>query len=144
MSFSGHAVIMGLWVFVYDRSPFCSSHWLHSLLFSIILGFVFIFNYILPKARQTRYRYAIFYTICLIENVICVILYVMHSSSEEKNELYFLPLCILSIVPFLVGILFMTLYYTCFHPNVVSRRKCVEEEMKTISNESIKEAKTVE
>lgn len=142
MSFSGHAIVMGLWVFIYDRSPFCASHWLHSLLFSLILGFVFIFNYILPKARQTRYRYAIFYTLCFIENVICVILYINYSTADMKNELYFLPLCILSIVPFIIGILFMILYYCCFHPNVVSRRRCVEEEMKTIKIEPAKDPKT--
>lgn len=133
ISFSIHAILMGLWVFVFDRSPFCSNTWIHSLLFSMILGFVFIFNYILPKARQTRYRYAIFYTICFIENIVCVILYVTYSSDEDKQEDYFLILCILSIVPFLVGIFFIILYYLWFHPNLVSRRIYQEREMKTIS-----------
>lgn len=133
LSFSIHAIVMGLWVFLYDRSPFCSTNWFHSLLFSLILGFVFIFNYILPKARQTRYRYSVFYTICFIENIICVILYVNYSTIEAKQESYFLPLCILSIVPFVIGICFMILYYCCFHPNVVGRRKCREREMHVIS-----------
>lgn len=124
---------MGLWVFIFDRSPFCADNWIHSLLFSLILGFVFIFNYILPKARQTRYRFAIFYAICFIENIICVVLYVNFSSPEVKEENYFLPLCILSIVPFIVGISFLVLYYSRYHPNVVSRRKYRDRELQTIS-----------
>lgn len=134
ISFSIHAIVMGLWVFIFDRSPFCSNSWFHSLLFSLILGFVFIFNYILPKARQTRYRYAIFYTICFLENIICVVLYVTYSPDEDKQEDYFLILCILSIVPFIVGVFFMILYYLWFHPNLVSRRNYQEREMKTISS----------
>lgn len=133
VSFSVHAIVMGLWVFIFDRSPFCSNTWIHSLFFSLILGFVFIFNYILPKSRQTRYRYAIFYTICFLENIICVVLYVNYSSEEDKQEDYFLILCILSIVPFIVGVFFMILYYLWFHPNLVSRRNCREREMQTIS-----------
>lgn len=124
---------MGLWVFIFDRSPFCAGSWIHSLLFSLILGFVFIFNYILPRVRQTRYRFAFFYAICFLENVICVVLYVNFSTEEAKQEFYFLPLCILSIVPFIVGIFFLVLYYWRYHPNVVSRRKYGEREMQTIS-----------
>lgn len=135
--FSIHAIVMGLWVFIFDRSPFCSNTWIHSLLFSLILGFVFIFNYILPKARQTRYRYAIFYTICFIENIICVGLYVTYSREEDKQEDYFLILCLMSILPFIVGIFFMILYYLWFHPNLVSRRIYRDQErakeMQTIS-----------
>lgn len=133
VSFSVHAIIMGLWVFIFDRSPFCSNTWIHSLLFSLILGFVFIFNYILPKARQTRYRYAVFYTICFLENIICVVLYVNFSPAEDKQETYFLILCILSIVPFIIGVFFMILYYLRCHPNLVNRRIYRDREMHTIS-----------
>lgn len=68
-----------------------------------------------------------------MENVVCVILYVTYSSDQTKAEDYFLILCILSIVPFLVGIFFMILYYVWFHPNRVSRRIYQEREMKSIS-----------
>lgn len=96
---------------------------------------MFIFNYILPRVRQTRYRFAIFYTICFLENVVCVVLYVTFSSAQAKDEIYYLPLCILSIVPFIVGISFLILYYSRYHPNVVSRRKYKEREMQTLNNE---------
>lgn len=60
-----------------------------------------------------------------------------YSKQEDKQEDYFLILCILSIVPFIVGIFFMILYYLWFHPNLVSRRiyhdKERGKELQTIS-----------
>lgn len=118
-----HALLMSSWIFVFDRSPFCSTTIVHSILFSMVLGFVFVFSYILPKMTNTRYRFTIYYCICFIENVTCVIIYNLYATTEEKNASYFLPLCILSILPFILGIGFMLLYYMHFHPNVVSRRR---------------------
>lgn len=121
-----HAVIMAFWIFIFDRSPFCSSTIIHSLAFSIILGFVFIFNYILPKSKRTRYRYTLFYIICFIENITCVIIYVLWSSEETRQSFYFLPLCIFSIIPFMLGIVFMIIYYTKFHPNIIVRKNIMQ------------------
>lgn len=120
---------MSIWIFVFDRSPFCSSTNVHSILFSLILGFVFVFNYILPKMTNTRYRFTIYYSICFVENVTCVVVYNLCATTEEKNASYFLPLCILSILPFLLGIGFMLLYYARYHPNVVSRKRSNRTQM---------------
>lgn len=123
MAFCSHALAMSFWIFLFDRSPFCSTSLFFNGLFSIVLGFVFIFNYILPKMTQTRYRFAAFYTISFIENVVCVTLFVFHSPEEDKQAGYFIWLCIFAIVPFLLGIIFMIVYYKYFHPNVVIRRR---------------------
>lgn len=122
VSFSAHAIIMCLWIFLIDKSPFCSTTILHSFLFSAILGFVFIFNYILPKARRTRYRYIVYYTICFLENIFCVLLFKTYSSPNAIYSEYFGLLCTLSIVPFCLGLVFMVIYYVNFHPNVISRK----------------------
>lgn len=125
-----HAFLMSSWIFVFDRSPFCSTTIVHSILFSLVLGFVFVFNYILPKMTNTRYRFTIYYSICFVENVTCVIVYNLYATTEEKNANYFLPLCILSILPFVLGIGFMLLYYMRYHPNVVSRRRNNQAQMR--------------
>lgn len=119
-----HALLMGSWIFLFDRSPFCAETILHSILFSLVLGFVFVFNYISPKTTNTRYRFTIYYSICFVENVTCVIVYNLYASETEKNADYFVPLCISSILPFVIGIAFMLLYYEKFHPNVVNRKHC--------------------
>lgn len=36
---------------------------------------------------------------------------------------YFILICVLAIVPFILGIVFMIIYYTKFHPNIIVRRE---------------------
>ncbi|XP_037031972.1 XK-related protein 6 [Bradysia coprophila] len=127
---SVHAMSMALWIFLFDRSPFCATSMFHSFAFSLVLGMVFIFNYILPKVRRTRYRYAIFYSICFVENVACVYFFYNYASHDTMEKTYFIFICVLAIVPFALGIAFMIIYYTKFHPNIIVRRDvdCVPSE----------------
>ncbi|XP_055599604.1 XK-related protein 6 [Uranotaenia lowii] len=119
-----HSFAMTLWIFFFDRSPFCSTTMMHSFLFSLILGVVFIFTYILPRVGRTLYRYLIYYTLCGIENVICVVIYLLYVRNTVIKESYLLPLlCSASIIPFVFGILSMMCYYKNFHPNIMSRKQ---------------------
>lgn len=94
----------------------------HSFAFSLVLGMVFIFNYILPKEGRTRYRYTTFYSICFIENLVCVYFFYNYASHSTMEKNYFILICVLAIVPFVLGIAFMIIYYTKFHPNIIVRR----------------------
>ncbi|KAJ6649438.1 XK-related protein 6 [Pseudolycoriella hygida] len=123
ISCSIHAMLMALWIFLFDASPFCSSSMFLSFSFSLVLGMVFIFNYILPKVGRTRYRYTIFYSICFVENVICVYFFYNFASHDTMEKSYFILICVLAIVPFILGIAFMIIYYTRFHPNIIVRRE---------------------
>lgn len=128
---SVHAILMSLWLFWMDRSPFCSNTICHSFAFSLVLGIVFIFNYIIPKVGKTRYRYTLFYLVCFFENISCIILYYYYSNDINREANYFVPLCLLGIIPFLIGLTFMIIYYTKFHPNIVIRR---HDQIQTIAN----------
>lgn len=119
---SVHAMSMALWIFLFDRSPFCATSMFHSFAFSLVLGMVFVFNYILPKVRRTRYRYAIFYSICFVENVVCVYFFYNYASHDTMEANYFIFVCVLAIIPFALGVAFMIIYYMKFHPNIIARR----------------------
>ncbi|XP_055526132.1 XK-related protein 6 [Wyeomyia smithii] len=119
-----HSFAMTLWILFFDRSPFCSITMLHSFLFSLVLGIVFIFTYILPRVGRTFHRYLIYYSLCGVENVVCVIIYIYYVSNPTiRDTCYLQVLCVASIVPFLFGILCMICYYNYFHPNIMSRKK---------------------
>lgn len=121
-----HAFVMTLWVFLLDRSPFCSYTVLHSFGFSLIFGAVFIFTYILPKeAKNTFSRYFFFYTLMGIENFAAIVVFVLYSSMSSKVFIYCLSA--LPIVSFLVGICAMIFYYKFLHPNILSRRDLMTE-----------------
>ncbi|XP_058444852.1 XK-related protein 6 [Malaya genurostris] len=122
-----HSFTMTLWIFFFDRSPFCSATMLQSFLFSLVLGVVFIFTYILPRIGRTFHRYLMYYSLCGVENIACVIVYLYFvQNSTIKNTYYLSVLCVASIVPFIVGIVCMIVYYKYFHPNIMSRKQLTE------------------
>lgn len=120
-----HAFVMTLWVFLLDRSPFCSYTVFHSFGFSMIFGAVFIFTYILPKeAKNTFSRYYFYYFLTGMENFAAIVVFVLYSS---VSEILVYCLSALPVVSFLIGIGAMTFYYKVLHPNILSRRDLMTE-----------------
>ncbi|XP_067639061.1 XK-related protein 6-like isoform X2 [Eurosta solidaginis] len=117
-----HAIIMGFVTFIVER-PHFSNIAFHNFLFSIALGFVYLFIYIPVKEAPTRYKYAIYYISCSLENIICVLLFIGYApvSLKQSTALFYI-LCSLAISFYYVGILCMCIYYRHFHPNVKARR----------------------
>ncbi|CAF4860147.1 unnamed protein product [Pieris macdunnoughi] len=113
-----HILIMTTWLQLVDQSTFCSQNKLAEFFFSLALGAVYLFTYILPVEGRTRYRYALYYTICGIQNVICGILWFLFVDEEMRISIYFYPVLVTSIIPYMLGLVFMLMYYGCFHPKV--------------------------
>jgi len=125
IAIASHAFVMTLWVFLLDRSPFCSYTVFHSFGFSMIFGIVFIFTYILPKeAKNTFSRYLFFYVLTGIENLAAIAIFFLFSSLSTFVVLAF---SVLPIVSFVVGIGAMIFYYKFLHPNILSRRDLMTE-----------------
>lgn len=120
-----HSFLMTIWIYVWDRSPFCADKCGNGLLFSVALGFVYIFAYILPREGDTRYRYLVYYIICGLENLSAVVLYCLFIPDTVHHMNTSIFLCVLSIVPFILGIIFMVVYYQYFHPNITARRDLI-------------------
>lgn len=107
---------------IFDRPPFCNHHIIASIAFSITLGAVYLFTYIpVKELKTTRYRYVTYYTTCFVENIACAVIWYLYCDTYEpemRNMVYYIGFLILSTVPFVVGIFFMVLYYSYFHPKV--------------------------
>lgn len=124
---ASHAFLMTLWVFLLDRSPFCSYTVFHSFGFSMIFGAVFVFTYILPKeTKNTFSRYLFFYSLIGVENSIAIVVFVLFSSA---SVLIVSLLATLPIVAFVVGVGAMIFYYKYLHPNILSRRDLMTSEL---------------
>lgn len=120
-----HAFVMTLWVFLLDRSKFCSYTSFHSFAFSMIFGAVLIFTYIQPKeSKNTFSRYLFFYCLTGIENLISIVIFVIYTSVAIE-VIYIIS--ILPVVSFVLGIGAMIFYYKFLHPNILSRRDLVTE-----------------
>lgn len=122
---ASHAFLMTLWIFLLDRSKFCSYTSFHSFAFSMIFGVVFVFTYILPKeTKNTFSRYCFFYCLTGFENMICIATFAIYSTLTLW-VVYLLS--ILPVVSFFIGICSMIFYYKTLHPNILSRRDLITE-----------------
>jgi hypothetical protein len=114
---------MTTWLSLLERTYFCTSsdiatkkERIGEILFAAILGLVYIFTYITPSEGRTCIRYLVYYMVCFVENLVSAVMWAFEVYPPVQNTWYFIPLLISSIVPFLVGIVFMILYYLYFHP----------------------------
>ncbi|XP_011207107.2 XK-related protein 6 [Bactrocera dorsalis] len=118
-----HAVILGFVTYIVERPEFTSIISINNFLFCIALGFVYIFIYIPVKEAPTRYKYALYYLICSIENIICVGLFIHYPPNNLLESIsLFYTICVLAIVFYYVGICCMLIYYVNYHPNVKTKR----------------------
>lgn len=111
-----HIIIMTTWLQLFDRSPFCAHNKMAELSFSLALGGVYLFTYILPIEGRTRYRYAVYYTICFVQNIACGVIWFLFVPDDIRRSVVYLPVLIFTVVPYIVGICLMVVYYSFFHP----------------------------
>ncbi|XP_063897464.1 XK-related protein 6 [Helicoverpa armigera] len=116
-----HILVTATLIQIFDRSPFCSHNRLADIAFSFALGGVYLFTYILPVEGKTRYRYAIYYSICFIQNVVCGAIWYTYVTNEMRRSFYFFPILAFTVVPYVVGLVVMVIYYRFFHPKISKR-----------------------
>uniref|UniRef100_A0A1E1WR62 XK-related protein n=2 Tax=Pectinophora gossypiella TaxID=13191 RepID=A0A1E1WR62_PECGO len=134
-----HIFCMSIWLQLLDRSPFCSHNKIAELAFSVALGAVYLFTYILPIEGRTRYRYTVYYILCFFQNLTCALLWYFYVDDATRNSVYFHLVSVLTIVPYCIGILFMVVYYMFFHPKVKVRRGITDTAVSFKVNEQIAE-----
>ncbi|KAK0175110.1 hypothetical protein PV327_008890 [Microctonus hyperodae] len=87
-------------------------------LFASVFGVVYVFTYLKPNEGSTFYKHIFYYSICAIENIIACILWT-YVEYEKVHSLWYYELVIcLCTVPFILGVLFMIVYYRFFHPSL--------------------------
>lgn len=137
-----HWLIMTLWIYKYQNVTFCmpsnraENSGIMKFFFSIILGLVYIFTYLSPSEGQgnSRNRYLGYYGIFLVENITAVTIWAI--TGDDHNQWYYYPLMLSSIIPFFIGIMFMTIYYKYFHPHTMYEED-VPEPKTVINNTAI-------
>jgi len=112
-----HFLLMVAWL-RYEGSDFCShpNRWLSlslESLFTVVMGFVYVFCFINVKEGTTRNRVMIYYLIFFIENSLLVAMWYptrTHMGTMEIGAIIF------TWGGFLIGIGSMLAYYKFFHP----------------------------
>ncbi|CAL7934400.1 unnamed protein product [Xylocopa violacea] len=133
-----HWISMTTWIIIdshgvleFCRDPNHAPHYspkikerIYSMLFSVVIGVVQVFIYFNAVDGSTFLKHVFFYIICFLENIIATVFWIYASSNEVKNSWYFNILIVLCIVPFLLGITAMIVYYSVFHPSL-KNQNCI-------------------
>ncbi|KAF7270296.1 XK-related protein 4-like [Rhynchophorus ferrugineus] len=102
---------------------FCDHNKFYDFLFYSIFGAVYIFTQVVLVDGPTFFKYLVFYTILFAENTIANIVWIYNADEELQKTIYYRPIIYLNVIPFIVGIIFMLLYYKVFHPSTGYNRQ---------------------
>ncbi|GFX16930.1 XK-related protein 6 [Trichonephila clavipes] len=136
MALASFASVFGHWIFIFCaihwclmtswliflRTSFCVSSTGHprpieEFIFNIVIGVIYVFCFVNVKEEPTRWKYATYYFIIWIENLVLVILWYL----KADPKLWFrVPLLTSVIISLAVGLLTLVIYYKYLHPNKMS------------------------
>ncbi|XP_076766728.1 XK-related protein 6 [Xylocopa sonorina] len=133
-----HWISMTTWIIIdsrgvleFCRDPNHAPHYppkikerIYSMLFSVVIGVVQVFIYFNVVDGSTFLKHVFFYIICFLENITATVFWIYASSNEVKNSWYYNIFIVLCIIPFLLGITAMIVYYSVFHPSL-KNQNCV-------------------
>ena len=109
---AAHWLIMSSWL-IYLRTEACVTR-CEEFLFCVVLGAVYIFSFFNVKEERTRWKYAGYYAFCFVENTVLVAFWFVKTDVSEAWYAY--PGIVGHYAAFSAAILFMVIYYACFHP----------------------------
>ncbi|KAL0272683.1 UNVERIFIED_CONTAM: hypothetical protein PYX00_005557 [Menopon gallinae] len=116
-----HWLAMSVWIAFMSNTNFCRQSKILECLFSAALGLVYIFNFMSVKEGPTRYYYLAFYPICFIQNITAAAVWALEFYSVKPyvklSKCTFYTLISVPVVSFLLGMIFMGIYYQFLHPN---------------------------
>ncbi|XP_011498033.1 PREDICTED: XK-related protein 6 [Ceratosolen solmsi marchali] len=89
-----------------------------SILFTCVLGFIYIFIYLNPDDSGTYTKHLFYYTVCLLENISASILILLSVPSNIDIVWYHYLISATCIISFIIGVIIMIFYYLKFHPSM--------------------------
>lgn len=89
-----------------------------ALLFSSVLGVVYVFTYLKPAEGSTFYKHIFYYTVCAIEIIVACLVWALVEYDKVYNLWYYELVICLCTVPFILGVICMIAYYKFFHPSL--------------------------
>lgn len=118
LAISFHWFIMMIWLLYMDQeNNFCNSNQCCSIMFYSTFSAVYIFTFVTLREGPTGRKYLFFYGLLFAENTIANLVWYFNASHEIEKSVYYKPIFFLNFIPYVAGLIFMILYYKCFHPS---------------------------
>ncbi|XP_044746132.1 XK-related protein 4-like [Coccinella septempunctata] len=116
-----HWGIMSFWLAIGHHQSSCSSR-CEELILSVALGLAYVLAFISPKDGPTRYLYLAYYLVCFMENTGALIVWCVANNANDRPLIYY-GAAGTQMFTFFLGIIFLLIYYSKFHPTVINRKK---------------------
>uniref|UniRef100_A0A8B9FHY5 XK-related protein n=1 Tax=Amazona collaria TaxID=241587 RepID=A0A8B9FHY5_9PSIT len=112
---------------VKQHTTFCKSKKMEYL-YRTVVGIILIFTFFNIKGRKTKVCISIYYATHTVVTLGILFVYMFWKPSIIK-EISFTIVSILTILSLVLGIIFLVVYYRCFHPNAYCRPQACSDEV---------------
>ncbi|NWW74605.1 XKR9 protein, partial [Climacteris rufus] len=109
-----------------QHTTFCKSKKMEYL-YRTVVGIILIFSFFNIKGRRTKVCMSIYYAAHTVVTLGILFVYVFWKPSII-NEMYFTIVSILTISSLVLGIIFLVIYYSHFHPTTYGRPQACSDE----------------
>lgn len=105
---------MTIWV-ILQKTEFCPTVW-EERIYNCIIGLIYCFDFFNLCEGKSRYRVFIFYSVCIVQNLIFLTMYALRFQGTIANTTM---VTIASVIcgGMFVGLMSMLLYYGEYHPS---------------------------
>ncbi|NXP44528.1 XKR9 protein, partial [Heliornis fulica] len=128
---SSVVLLIFLWIcgFIWtlkQHTTFCKSKKMEYL-YRTVVGVVLVFTFFNIKGRKTKFYISIYYATHTVVTLGILFVYIFWKPSIIE-EIRFIFLCILTILSLVLGIIFLVVYYRCFHATAYCKpQACLDE-----------------
>lgn len=114
-----------------QHTTFCRSKKMEYL-YRTVVGIILIFSFFNIKGRRTKVYISIYYAAHTVITLGILLAYMFWKPSIIK-EICFTIVSILTISSLVVGIFFLVVYYSCFHPTTYCRPQACSDEVDEVN-----------
>ncbi|XP_044513905.1 XK-related protein 9 isoform X2 [Gracilinanus agilis] len=108
-----------------QQTTFCISKFME-ILYRGVVGFILIFTFFNVKGENTKFPMSAYYIMRALVTLGILVVFWSCTPPDEYQE-FFIYITIIIVAAFLLGILFLIVYYTSFHPNRSEEKKIFDE-----------------
>ncbi|XP_020857754.1 XK-related protein 9 [Phascolarctos cinereus] len=112
------------WAFK-QKTTFCTSKGME-ILYRIVVGFILIFTFFNVKGENTKLPMSAYYIMRVLVTLGILAMF-WFCMPPDEHQYFFRAVTIIIVGALLLGILFLIVYYTSFHPNRSEEKKVFDE-----------------
>uniref|UniRef100_A0A4X2M0H1 XK-related protein n=1 Tax=Vombatus ursinus TaxID=29139 RepID=A0A4X2M0H1_VOMUR len=108
-----------------QQTTFCTSKGME-ILYRVVVGFILIFTFFNVKGENTKFPMSAYYIMRLLVTLGILAVFWFCTPPDEHQD-FFRAVTLIIVGALLLGILFLIVYYTSFHPNRSEEKKIFDE-----------------